>query len=568
MLNLYWIYNKNPQHKEVSMYIDDRIDWNTNTKASEAMFQDITERTLESALRNRKIDAITIYNAQGGQIQPQVDRRFYVLLYARTHWRSNREDYAPKKMWGINAETGTIDLGILQPSGEGILIIEPESNQAVAEVIGMNLYIFFDLTSRWLPPENALKIYGKILSEAAKILGIIPTLRELAEGTPYHLPQKLETHNLKELRKGLMTSVNEVTRIGERLSKLAERTGHERVLETLAGIPEIKTLEVTPGRIMVHTYNMYAKHPRKKTIHEFGEFDIVFTFGDEADATFRNSTRMVYGGDYGHPHVQRAGRNHWCHGEGGGVITLLQQYEFEAAILFALKAIDSVNSDPLGNYLDVLDGFPVVEKRMEYPGTPAKLSESSRKAFAAMFSQGGGSEASDLREQIRQHAKSIRAQQQLLFTAVFEHNLKTMKEKLTAKAVAEIAAIRKLPKISTVSIKENILVVETDGLTCNNIVSNTKLGLGQMTLTFDFSNGQVVARSRDPLRINTEYYHAPHIPGLNGILPISPLSSTLPELLGSLDLEAAVSLVLEYVTHFDSKKTGAEIVDRFMKYRQ
>jgi hypothetical protein len=281
------------------------------------------------------------------------------------------------------------------------------------------------------------------------------------------------------------------------------------------------------------------------------------TFGGRPNITFKNITQRSYRdeyGTYGHPHVDRGTTGHWCKGEGSGILILLRDFEFEAAVLFALKAINSVNDEGSGNYLAVLKSFPQVERVKEYPPTKERPNKATYLAFSEIF-KGSGQEGSELKNNIIETRREIRAHQEKILRATLQQTLGKLtarssdqKQKVSSLLKTQLALVTKIPDVRSVWIEKDVLHVVTYDLEAVDSVTNTSTTIGPVKIEADFRTGSILLKLNDT-KVARERY-LPHLPAQDGELPLGQLASTLPELLGNLEFETAISMSLEYLTNY------------------
>ncbi|HEU5114208.1 MAG TPA: hypothetical protein VFT82_00400 [Candidatus Paceibacterota bacterium] len=565
-------------------------------------YRQIALSVLGRALQLRGVNEIWIYDREGEATELQKDNsRFYIFIASQVHGHGGKGWDVPRQMWKQSVNVRERENTLLEPSGLGLVIAEPDNGYVVAELIGNNLFILFSVHSDSMRADSSHAIYRQILTEALVFLGGgIPSLTDIQAGS-FKLPEKKVLKDIAEgsvkHREKLSLHATQLVELEEKQRKLGENNAEASlVLNRIYGIPEIKSLYVEEGAIHIRTHLMYGKHPTEKTTHEYGEFDLVLYFGEKANATFKNRTRRVvsvggWGEEYtfGHPHVDRE-RGHWCQGEGEGIIKLLREFEFEAAVLFALKAIDSVNEDQ--GYLKILTKFPQVKARMDYPLKKESIDEDTVRAFGRMFSGTLEKTRKEFKRQIAEIKKRIAEDREQVIRSVFAEKLlgilyapksdnphpsrqkKTKKERskeneevshipdvretLAASFAGQIEALRKNGEIREVSVSDNTLRIVTLRLPSVDIATGRKYEFGPFTISFDFLTGATTIANARPIsgRMYGPVYQAPHIPG-EGELPSGQLVSTIPELMGNLDFETAAIMIIEFIKSFDSS-----LVDR------
>ncbi|MDB5194370.1 MAG: hypothetical protein JWN50_384 [Parcubacteria group bacterium] len=574
--------------------------WN-GTREDGGEFLRLTLQILGRSFELKEFQRVYIVDAGGSYRRPYSETgRFIIYMYGRSGGEAGFQKI-PKKMWGFQTggEGGYRDERYLfEPSGDGLVIIDPDSKYAVAELIGNDLYILFPINdSYYLPQASRTGIYRKILEEARNMLGGgFPTIEELLLGQ-FIAPQRKVLLRLQEqiepTQKELARYIAYAAGLTTKMQQLEANTPEsDKIIERIARIPEVKSVSVRAKVMTILTHSMYGVDPVDGTLHEYGEFRLEVTFGDGGQVVFRNITRRVTlsdGRKYGHPHVDRD-QGYWCHGEGKGVLTLLAQFEFEAAILFALKAIDSVNDSTEGNYLGVLREFPVVKNRMEYPKEPAPVNVETKQFFADIFKRTLGTIRVELEGNIAKTQQQVAEVRKHFLQGMLSKTLDKLvaapdqpvqerkrrrrgkgtvaapRSKVSLVLQAELEKIQRLPDVQRVSVEQDILRVYTGRLTCLDTVSGTGYEIGPFEVMFDFYTGDVFFRNIRPVQASDRnIYHAPHISGKTGELPIGQLTSTLSELLGGFELETAAMLALDFLRNFSGNEVSPEVLQTFRR---
>ncbi|MBI2030638.1 hypothetical protein HYT05_03380 [Candidatus Kaiserbacteria bacterium] len=542
---------------------------------------------LERSLVQRGIQTLYLREQRGDLVYPghtpDDESEFIIHVHARAG--DTRANVMPKTLRGFEVnEIG--DRCFFEPSGRGILIIDPDSASAVAELIGNELYVLFPLNEGMrMRTEDRLSIYQFIFEETARLLGEgLPTLEQILSGT-FRLPSAKTLRSMQEQldtsRESLAQKVSHVATLISQLEGLGRRTGDTDVLlEQLHRIPEVQSLSVHDGVLQIGTFTMYGVDVHQENhLHEYGEFNMRMTFGLYGGVQFNNTTRRVPvgGDDYGHPHVDRGRSHFWCQGEGKFIQPLLEKTEIMPAVLFALQAISTINDDPHsnGNYLWVLRKFPIVKERMEYPKDKPPLSDETRRAFADLLDQKRGNGAKNLRSTIAEKREEITVDQGHIVRGA----LATMLERAVASAkdtsdkedrIAEeismmvkdrISAIRDLDEVLWTSVTGDVIEVEVNKLETTGNPSQKKYLSGPFTLTYDLFTGAVRFKNKEPTMLNNGHlYNAPQVPDMDGSLPPGQLTMTLPELLGELELATAVALSLDLLKTIDEDSVPAEVL--------
>ncbi len=552
--------------------------WNTRRfEVFQPIIADILGRNLE---RN---GIKTVYISGGSLSYYKVQRNpdeFHIFIGGTSYGGEIRSKAgALDTMWGVSTGFGGCDCGtLLEASGNGLLVIEPQSNYPVAELIGNNLFILFNIANtNHLGDEARTAIFQNILNEALVLLGgNFPSLESLYNGK-YKMPvlraAGIVQKELADARRELAKLVSYGMELQSKLESLeGQGSPSDQILNRIASIPEIKSVDVSGKSMVLITHAMYGFDREREKIHEYGNFKLTLDFGQGANVKFTNLTRRPYEdyyGTYGHPHVDRA-RGYWCQGEGEGILALLQSFEYEAAILFALKAIDSVNTDPRGNYVEVLRKFPIVTERKPYPTEREPIDPDTRRAFARIFGN-DGRQTEDMRAQIALNRQSVRKFQQRIITGRMEQTLarmisvtgnrgdkahKAMKS-LSAHIGSALSATSGIESVSSVYPKGDALTIRTKD---SVLGANRALAPDGYEIVFDFSSGVTSARAigmPDPETVPPKN----GVPdGPKGELPLGQLTSTIPDLLGAFEIETATTMVIEHLIQQAEEAAETETV--------
>ena len=547
--------------------------WDDN-KGNTKEFIKITREVLGNSIEAKGLERAFLIDMNGGQRDPQLSKDYFAVLFCARARKDVGVQKLPSKMWGYSTKTNGDDFYLFEPSGDGLIVVDPQSESAVAELVGNNLYLLFPAHSEYTGPKAKLEIYRATLKEARILMGSdLPTLEELRSGN-FRLPDVAALHRMKkevsQYRQEVGRQASRALALEEQLRNLGSGNETDRLIDRLRNIPEIKRLSIEDGGMIIETHTMYGVHPRRGTIHEFGEFRISLTFGGNASATFRNTTQRPHG--YGHPHVDRE-NGYWCQGEGSGILKLLSEYEYEAAILFALKAIDSVNNSTGGNYFEILRLFPEVAKREPYPKGRAQLGELTHERFTKLFGGKSGESRTRLEQSIAEVREAIVVGQakilggKLAGTLEVLSSLRTIEtpcRRVASFIETQINKVRDFPETRSVSIEDDTLQVETAKLKAVEGTSRVRYSIGPFTLRYDFRNGTSTFVSASPAQSRKlGVFQAPQLPDAKGEPPVGQLSATLPELLGSLELETAVRLSLDFLTSFNKKEIVPGALDLF-----
>ncbi|MFA7193481.1 MAG: hypothetical protein WC087_01005 [Candidatus Paceibacterota bacterium] len=521
-------------------------------------FESATRDVLGDALEILGFNEIQLYNCQGRQRDV---RRFSTTFFLNVFGTADGDKVEltlPDELW--KQRVRTCNRTLYQPSGRGIVIVDPESNYAVAELVGKNnLYLLYDASNNCCNKPN-VDVYKHILTEAMNLIrGDLPSLVQIKNGK-FKIPkskkdvdlQKQLTENRRLIQNDIVLTSSLVSKNDDNQQAYEEA---DKVLQTLWNIPEIQNIRVDGRRIIFTTQTMYAVDPGTKILHEFGQFEIKLLFGggEETPAVFKNLTRRVEyeRHTFGHPHVDRY-TNQFCMGEGKVILPLLKDYEFEASILVAIKAIGTINEIHYGDYLTVLRKFPVVDKSIDYPKKPPLKDPVVISAFRNLFVDERAAQKQDKENELKKLMNNIRRNQMMIAQNVFIQNLVKVPAAVTTDLFNErIQRVSAWPEVSGVFFKgDDVFVVDTRSIKSRDISTEKIHNIGSFRILCNVLKGLVsispIGNEMEP-DINIPHLH----PMWDGGLPIGPLHATLPELLGELDLETVIELVLEFLKEFD-----------------
>ncbi len=465
-------------------------------------------------------------------------------------------------LWG---QSLNLYFDFFQSSGKGIDIVEPGSDMTVAEIIDDTLYIPFWVSDPSLIGSGG--VFRNIVTQTAEILEPRYPLEGLSEKPNSSIRFRFDPAVLTTRRQGLRGALSNVAGLKERMRVLEGINESDHLLEVLARIPEIKSLSLQDnGVLKVYTHTIYCKHSQKQVYYELGKFEITFPFGRAQHPTFRNLTRQI--GSYHHPNINDNG---WCAGEGEAIVPLIRDCEIQGAVLLALAVLQSVGDHHGGNYLRILEQFPLAGRgRLVYP-PQVRILDRDKATFARWFGAiekdptGEPLEAQLLRANTKAASAKValaRASRKFYIRDTAQHAGQTNKAQFVQEETQRrIQAVANLPTVAKASITNDTLVVVTQDIVAYDRQSGESFQIGALTLTFDTASGSVTAKSANPIRLsNNQIFHAPHAQGRQGVIEHDGLSEALPELLGKVDLEAAVSMTLAVLEDFDRADVPPEVL--------
>jgi len=264
--------------------------------------------------------------------------------------------------------------------GRGRILMDQEG-RAVAEVVGHNLYVLFDLLAQ---PEE---LQGLLLRQTLD-LGLHAMVDALARLSPHsqervrmileRLKKETEGEELKlkierqsrarqqylaECRERVEEEIQflerevelieatleeysrritaETRRLAEHRRRLDALKGHEEEsfylseFDRLARLPDVKEVKVQDGLVSVFTEVLYADYGRKR--FRLGAFQIDIHFN--GDLKIRNLTDPL--GAYDHPHIYRARP---CLGNiREGIAKLIGEFQIVTAAMVLIDFLKSVN---------------------------------------------------------------------------------------------------------------------------------------------------------------------------------------------------------------------------------
>lgn len=517
---------------------------NHNDEYVEALEKKAAE-ILGDAMAARGYTRVEFIDCLGEPPPPDEPKRDVFQVLCNVGFEQNRGHAAPPGvMWGHRVTFPMFSGPLLfNPSGDGLMITEPRTGLTVAELIGSRLHVLFPVLNISQPMffgRPDADVFGEILRETLPLVkSALPTLEMFVNGQVTPLDRHVIADMQQDVSRARSESERHIAHATALRGRLAKLMNHEAdaTLTRLREIPEISSLKFSGNDLHISTRTMYCDDPWDGSIREFGQFDIFLRFGADRLATFNNTTRKVHcvglhrDGAYGHPHVQDP-HNYWCAGEGVRLFDLLRDYEFEASVLFALRAIATINDVQHANiYRTVLQKFPTVHKRMAYPTAPAALRGNSHADFVQLFRSTIGRTVAEINASIDLAEVTARAGIRQTFDGTWAKTVTRMPADQVAFAKrmnAAIQQVRTVKEVADFSVTSNLLTVNVQN---------------RLQVEFDFAGGGV--RYLTPLSRPIGESNILHD---DGALRSSESSLTIAELLGSMDLEAAVSVAIDVST--------------------
>ena len=292
-------------------------------------------------------------------------------------------------------------------------------------------------------------------------------------------------------------------------------------------------------------------------------------------------------------------------GDAREVIGLLERFEMEAALLLTLKAIESVNGDDVG--YDELKRFPIVSKRHPYPDKKTNLSERFVQNFALMLNERRQKAYDDLSlrfvDLVQEHEDSAEDLCRKEYFATLERSsdevtpINPVPEKMTvvgwmydwfmrfyrkapsgafvaptyrtydlsAHLSEQLRRVRELASVTSARLRGDVLLVRTSSLEVQGLGKRKRRWrIPPLKMRFSVSNGQAYIRSSKP---ETDYedtmWHTPNISGWSGSTFPSALSQVIPQLLGTLELETAVSMAIGFVQETEDAYAPKYVLSRW-----
>lgn len=333
-------------------------DWEGN---NESGFVKTVEEILVPAVGD-----VVIHVPHGRTVAPASDG-FHIFIWSALEGRKG-DFKAPKKIWGIDVDCR--DSGF-KPSGQGVPIVDAETDWAVGELVGNNLYIHHDLchhgtdqeiqifrllleevvAEMQLSPEKKAERQRKMQEEAlARFRGIYVVecgrrLQKAFKETQRSLEESVRKQ--EEYSKLLTESIRAEANLRRKLEQLAEvqknsvpQFGQE--FDRLLMVPKIKTVRVQEGMLSVFTEYLYTNRLKKDgTVRELGEYRIDVPTAGGTPKIF-NLTRTVGG----HPHPHHAENNEPCLGNiKEGIAKLVGAYEYSVVAQILIQFLESINEE-------------------------------------------------------------------------------------------------------------------------------------------------------------------------------------------------------------------------------
>jgi len=277
------------------------------------------------------------------------------------------------------------DLGTNQGDGveysnQGQPIIDPVSETVVAEVVGDNLYVLFDL-----PHDDGLKnsqeIMRQIMEQYVLLQKSPEELKKWRDEAKEREAAKNKTAYIKECSKRLKViknqleedikgKENESTELGQRITNLVRQIEEKRKqlfgfddledreekfaseYDKLLELPHVKKVLVEKGKVKVFTDTIYLEYDGK--VYEMGDYRIDIPTED-TDLRISNLRMQELTGqtDYHHPHVtgNQDGAVPCLGNISEGVSRLIGTYEFSVVTQILIEYLHSCRyPDELTSY--------------------------------------------------------------------------------------------------------------------------------------------------------------------------------------------------------------------------
>ena len=370
--------------------------------ATSELFISKTKSILSPVVR-RDI-SITFPNRRSMPVN-NIGRKFYIHVWSSPVGTASEQ--LPNRI--CNIDIGGRGSRYCYPlSGNGIGIFDTAGDFPLAELIGMNLYILFDMEN--LVTSHMLELYTYIVTEAVRLYGMsredrlaleldtqsksdslnvvryMETMKRYNQTSLSDIKDKLsrceerKVELIRDLTR-MNREINNYTRIMLSNDEIQNKdlSKYQEEFNQLLKIPKVLKVMVSGNTIKAFTDTIYALDDRTNKWHEIGKFCIeIYLDGYNNGIRFFNLSRKVggYRGRMQAPHVYNDG--HACLGNQEEVVSsLIAAGEVAALVMVGINILGSANTkDAAGSHVydwpEVLDpaavGLPVLKPVEEEDG--------------------------------------------------------------------------------------------------------------------------------------------------------------------------------------------------------
>lgn len=351
--------------------------WNGENKSE---FASVLKRELLPIVKKN-----IILSTPHGENQKVInDDNFYVWIWSAP--KGEREDSAPKKIWGIDVDCRDV---VFSPLNYGYVIYD-DNNYPVAELIQNNLYIFHDLCHNGT--KNEIDIFRKLLKAVIEELALSPEERSKRDAESnrdkyikectHRLKKEIEDSQIrivngekeiKEHQKQIVKNIRLIKTAQKFLDSLISCKNQEKEkygleYDNLCKVKKVIDVKVAKNKVAVYTDVLYCTDPRTELVHEIGKFKIdIYSKIENSCVRWYNLTRRVegYREEMSAPHIFSDGKA--CLGSAEEIFPeLIANYEFAVAAMIAIQFVETVNvDDDAGRHIDQWPLAPIEMQTVE-----------------------------------------------------------------------------------------------------------------------------------------------------------------------------------------------------------
>lgn len=365
------------------------MSWNGENRSQ---FIQATRDHLLSNLKTKK--TVQVHVPHRKILSPFTDDLYHVII-----WSSPKEGKTlkpPVKIFGVPTKCRD---QAHQPSNQGYIVFDTETNYSPAEIVGQNIYIHHDICHDGADEE--LRLYRLIMKEAARILNLAPKERKQAEADrKTELSQvkrnsyikicagrfekeltevSIQVHRLRketaQLEQQLLQKIRDgrffEARLGRmQLDKQEAMTVYGQEYDRLLEHPQIIETDFDSESLIVFTNTILCLDSRTNYVHEIGDFKINLYF------TPKEGSHCIRWTNLTRTQVWDRGEDKWFEGHAPHIFSsgyacmgnyqkefprLIANLEMATAAIMAIRFPESANvNDAYGKKIKY---WPLAKKR-------------------------------------------------------------------------------------------------------------------------------------------------------------------------------------------------------------
>jgi len=303
---------------------------------------------------------------KGVTLEPEAKEGTLFIKFYASPEKTKAKSY--DEVFGFKLGTSQSD-GV-EYSGQGQPIIDPVSEATIAEVVGDNLYVLFDL-----PHNDGLKNSQKVMRQIMEQYSLLQKspeeLKKWREEAKEREAAKTKTAYVKECSKRLKAvknelienigeNENELNALGQRITELIRQIDEKKKqlfgfddledreerfsqeYDKLLELPHVKKVLVEEGKVKVFTKTIFLESDGK--VYEMGDYRIDIPTQDTdlkiANLRMEELTGQTY---YHHPHItgNKDGATPCLGNISEGVMRLIGAYEFSVVAQILIEYLHS-----------------------------------------------------------------------------------------------------------------------------------------------------------------------------------------------------------------------------------